>query len=184
MMDNAVLRDVWGRNRHRGDVLPEMRNLSCPSAPAAPREGTATGGTEAPLLGAISVGAILIIFAVTYLRYPIDMAIITEYFERMARQGMFLKPPMVLLDIVIFFVSALGVWTIVLSGLRVLVQKAMRTAITDLLGGLFCFLLAFLVSNYARDVLTGRIALAYIIITFGLLVILNVVIRFVLSDQR
>ncbi len=158
-------------------------SLAPPPQPPPVREPP-TGGTEAPLLGAISVGAILIIFAVTYLRYPIDMAIITEYFERMARQGMFLKPPMVLLDIVIFFVSALGVWTIVLSGLRVLVQKAMRTAITDLLGGLFCFLLAFLVSNYARDVLTGRIALAYIIITFGLLVILNVVIRFVLSDQR
>jgi len=158
-------------------------SLGPPTQPPIVTEPS-TGGTEAPLLGAISVGAILIILAVTYLRYPIDMAIITEYFERMARHGMFLKPPMVLLDIVIFFVSALGVWTIVLSGLRVIVQKAVRTAITDLLGGLFCFLLAFLVSNYARDVLTGRVTLAYIVITFGLLVILNVVIRFVLSDQR
>ncbi len=163
---------------------PKCGTSLAPPTQLPPVREPPTGGTTAPLLGALSMGVILIILAVTYLRYPIDIAIITAYFERMARQGMFLKPPVILLEIVIFFLSALGVWTIVLSGLRVIVQKAVRTAITDLLGGLFCFLLAFLVSNYARDILTGRITLAYIVITFGCLVILNVVIRFVLSDQR
>jgi len=158
-------------------------SLHGPVQPPPAREPP-TGGNEANVLGAISVGAILIILAVTYLRYPIDIAIITDYFERMARQGLFIKPPAVLLDLVIFFLSALGVWTIALSGLRVVIQKAVRTAITDLLGGLFCFVLAFLVSNYARDVLTGQSTLAYSVITLGCLVILNVIIRFAFSEKR
>jgi hypothetical protein len=143
-----------------------------------------TGIKETNVLNAISVGAVLIIIAVTYLRHPIDFSIIADYFERMGNQGMFIKPPAILFAPVIFFLSALGVWTIAFSGLRVIIQKTVRTAITDLLGGLFLFFIAFLISNYSRDILTGRITLAYIIITSGFLVILNVVIRFAFSKKR
>lgn len=143
-----------------------------------------TGLKESNVLSAISVGAVLIILAVTYLRYPIDVSIISDYFERMANQGMFIKPPAIILDLVSFFLSALGVWTIALSGFRVIIQKTVSTALTDLLGGLFCFVTAFLISNYARDVLPGRTTLAYIVITTGFLVILNVIIRFAFSKKR
>ena len=138
---------------------------------------------ESNILNAISVGAILIILAVTYLRYPIDASILSDYFESMVSQGMFIKPPGILFDLVIFFLSALGVWTIALSGLRVIIQKTVRASITDLLGGLFFFVIAFLISNYARDVLTERMTLAYIVITLGFLVILNVIIRFAFSKK-
>lgn len=157
-------------------------SIQAPIQPLTSREPT-TGLKESNVLTAISVGAILIILAVTYLRYPIDVSIISDYFERMANQGMFIKPPAILTDIVIFFLSALGVWTIALSGLRVIIQKTVSTAITDLLGGLFCFIVAFLISNYASDILTGRTTLAYIVITTGFLVILNVIIRFAYSKK-
>jgi hypothetical protein len=58
-----------------------------------------------------------------------------------------------------------------------------RTAITDLLGGLFFFVIAFIISNYSRDILTGRVTLGYIIITLGFLVILNVLIHFAYSKS-
>ena len=157
-------------------------SLQVPVQPPTSREPL-TGVKESNVLSAISVGAVLIILAVTYLRYPIDVSIISDYFERMANQGMFIKPPAVLSDLVIFFLSALGVWIIALSGLRVIIQKTVSTAITDLLGGLFCFVIAFLISNYARDVLTERTTLAYIVITLGFLVILNVIIRFAFSKK-
>ena len=139
---------------------------------------------DSNVLNAISVGAILIILAVTYLRYPIDASIISNYFESIVSQGMFIKPPVILFDLVIFFLSALGVWSITLSGLRVIIQKKVRASITDLLGGLFFFVIAFLISNYASDVLTERITLAYIVITLGFFVIINVIIRFAFSKKR
>jgi hypothetical protein len=142
-----------------------------------------TGVNESNVLSAISVGAILIILAVTYIRSPIDISIISDYFQRMADQGMFIKPPAILFDFVIFFLSAIGVWTIALSGLRVIILKKIRTGITDLLGGLFSFFIAFLISNYARDILTWRITLAYIVITMGFLVILSVITRALLSKK-
>jgi hypothetical protein len=138
---------------------------------------------KANVLNALSVGAILIILAVTYLRYPIDASIISHYFESMSSQGMFIKPPSILFDLVIFFLSALGVWTITFSGLRVIIQKTVKTSLTDLFGGLFCLFTAFLISNYANDVLTERMTLAYIVITLGFLVILNTIIRFAFSKK-
>lgn len=135
------------------------------------------------VLNAISVGAILIILAVTYLRYPIDASIISDYFESMGSQGIFIKPPSILFDLVIFFLSALGVWTITFSGLRVIIQKTVKASLTDFFGGLFCLFIAFLISNYANDVLTERMTLAYIVITLGFLVILNTIIRFAFSKK-
>jgi hypothetical protein len=171
------------------DVGTEMKfcpkcgaSQKVPVQPPTSREPI-KGVKESNVLNAISVGAILIILAVTYLRYPIDASIISDYFESMVSQGMFIKPPAILFDLGIFFLSALGVWTIALSGLRVIIQKTVRSAITDLLGGLFCFFTAFLISNYANDVLTERITLAFIVITLGFLVILNVIIRFAFSKK-
>ena len=51
-------------------------------------------------------------------------------------------------------------------------------------GGFFSFFLAFLLTRYAADVLTGRTTLAYFIVAVGVLVIINVIIHFFLPEKR
>jgi len=134
-------------------------------------------------LGAISFGAILIILAVTYMQYPIDLSIITGYFGSMTSQGAFVKPPSILFDLAIFFLYAAGVWGIILSGLRIILQRSVRMALGDLMGGLFSFFCAFLLTNYAADAFTGRMTLAYFVIAIGFLVILNAIAYFAFPER-
>jgi len=56
---------------------------------------------------------------------------------------------MVLLDPMIFFFYAVGVWDIVLSGLRIVVEKNVKKALGDLFGCFFSFFCAFLLTKYA-----------------------------------
>jgi len=143
-------------------------------------------GPKGPdILGAISAGVVLIIIALTYIVYieKIDPTIIIEYFEGMAEQGTLRKPPLILFDPAIFFLYAVGVWGIVLSALRIILQRSARKALGDLIGGFFSFFLAFLLTNYAADLFTGRTTLAYFIIAIGLLVIVNTIIHFVFPER-
>lgn len=138
-------------------------------------------GTD--MLGVISAGVVLIVLAVTYLRYPIDPSIIGDYFENMAVNGHFIKPPLILFDLAIFFFNAVGVWGIVLSGLRIALERSVRKAIQDLTGGSFSFFCAFLLTNYSVDVFTWQIALAYFIIAIGLLVTANSIIHLAFPER-
>jgi len=158
------------------EVSNEMK--FCPKCGTA-LGGMHKGGIERPdTLGAISAGMILIIIAVTFIRYPIEPSIIVNYFENMADRGTFIKPPLILFDPIIFFFSAVGLWAIVLSGLRIILQRSERKAIGDLIGGVYSFFCAFLLTNYAADVFTWQRTLAYFIIAAGALVIINAITRF------
>ena len=135
------------------------------------------------ILGAISAGIILIIFVVTYIKYPINPSIIIEYFESMTEQRAFIKPPSTFFDPAIFFLYAAGVWGIVLSGLRILFQRSARKALGDLIGGFFSFFLAYLLTNYAADVYSGRTTLAYFVMSIGLLIGANSIVLFALTKK-
>ena len=93
-------------------------------------------------LGLVSVAAILILIAVTYMRYPISASTLVEYFESMGRQGVLIKPPSILLDASIFFFYAAGGWGIVLSGLRIVFERSINKASSDLIGAFFSIFLA------------------------------------------
>lgn len=128
---------------------------------------------QTDILGAVSAGAILIILAVTYLTYPIDWSVIQSYLENMGRMGRYIRPPAILFDPAILFFSLIAIWSIALSGLRVLLERNLRRAISDLGGGLFSFLIAFLLTSYRDDMITERSVLALLIIGIGAIVILN-----------
>ena len=123
------------------------------------------------ILVGVSVGVFLIIFAVTYLRYPIQPSIIVTYIHSMTAQGVFLKPPLTLLRAAIFFFYAVGVWGVILSALKSVLQSDLKRTIGDLTGAIFSFFIAFMLSNYAIDVFSTKVTLAYIIIGFGFFVI-------------
>lgn len=136
------------------------------------------------ILGFASVGVILILLALTYIKHPINASVMIEYFENMGSQGAFIKPPLILLDAVIFFFYAAGVWGIILSGLRIVLERSVRKALSDLVGGFFSLFLAYLATNYAADIFTNRTTLAYFIVGIGLLIIINAAIYFAYPRKR
>jgi len=173
---------------------PECGAETSPEMKFCPKCGAAIGAVPQPIkprirergpdiIGLVSAGAILIIIGLAYVRNPIDPSVITDYFQRMGTQRTFIKPPSVLFDAAIFLFYAVGVWSIVLSGLRIIFQRSVRNALGDLIGGFFSFFVAFLLTSYAEGVFTGRVTLAYFVIAIGVLVILNAALDFALKER-
>jgi len=136
------------------------------------------------LLGLISAGVIIILVGLTYYRYMIDLSMISNYIQNMADKKVFIKPPLALLNPMIFFFNAVGVWGIVLSGLRIALEKNIRKAMGNFCGCLFSFFCAFLLTNYAANVFTEQIVGAYFFIAVGLLIVANVVISLIFPEKK
>ena len=161
-----------------------VANRTCPrcGAPRHPdarfctRCGTSVRRSPAgDLLGVLSLGVVLILFAVTYLRYPGTPAALLEYVETMVALERYVKPPRVLLDAASFLFYAVGLWGLVLTGLRLVVQRSGGRAMSDLTGAVFALVVAYLANGYAVDRYTGRTVVAYVIIAAGVLVLVNAV---------
>lgn len=137
-------------------------------------------------LDTVSAGVTLIIFALTYLMYApsINFSEIIDYFKMIGNLKTFIKPPLILFDPVIFFFNAVGAWSLILSGLRVVFQRSVRKAIGDVTGAFFSFFIAFLLTNYAADFFTGQTTLAYFIICIGVLIIVNGIVHFAFPERK
>jgi hypothetical protein len=170
------------RRARVGDELPEATRYGGSQCfgsrmpPTRRREPT-------DYLGALSAGVILIILAITYLRYPIDIYVVVSYFESLIVRQRYVKPPLALFDPAIFFFNVVGVWSLVLSGLRIVFQRSVRRAVGDFAGALFSFFFAFLLREYANNVLRGQAVLAYFIVAIGLLVIVNAIVSFAYKEK-
>ena len=136
------------------------------------------------LLGLISAGVVLILVGFTWYRYAIDPSVISNYVQNMVDKNVFIKPPLALLDPMIFFFYAVGIWGIVLSGLRIVVEKNVKKALGDLFGCFFSFFCALLLTNYAANVFTEQIIGAYVIVAIGLLVTANAIVSLVLREKK
>jgi len=135
------------------------------------------------LLGLVSAGVILILVGITYQRYPIDLTVIRDYIQNMASSGIFVRPPQVLFDPMIFFLYAVGLWGIVLTVLRIVVDRNVGKAAQDFCGCLFAFFCIFLLTNYATGVFTERVLAAYFVVAIGVLIVANAVVT-ILSPKH
>lgn len=137
-----------------------------------------------PLIGTISSGAVLVIIALTFLRYPNIFTVLGDYFRSMGELGAFIRPPRVILEATSFFFASVGLWTFVMVVLRLLVQRSARRALNDVVGGLFSFYVAFVVSAYAALRIGGVGALALVVVGLGAVVIVHGIIAMVLPWSR
>lgn len=129
-------------------------------------------------LGGISAGVILIILAVTYFVYQFDFHLISNYFGSMIALQRYIKPPVSVLMTASFFFNVVGVWSVILSGLRLTIQRSVRKSIGDLVGAAFDFFLAFLLYSYAENVLTTEKVFEYFFVGVALLMVANIVSQF------
>ena len=135
------------------------------------------------ILGGLSAGVVLILLAISYLRYPVALETVTSYIQRLAMQRVFLKPPIIILNFSIFFFYASGAWGLVLSTLRLIVQRNIRQTLTDLLSALFSIYCGFLLTNYLEDVITSQGAFAYFIVGIGVLIVGNAVVYLAFKER-
>jgi len=135
-------------------------------------------------LGAVSAGVILIILAMTYLRYPNVFSAFVGYIRAWEFAHGFVKPPPVLVEPGIFFLEAVAVWSLVLAVLRIIVQRSARKAVGELAGALFCLFVAFLLIEYISDVYAGRTVLAYLVIGVGFVVVVNALATFAFPGRQ
>jgi len=137
------------------------------------------------ILDLISVGGILIIIGVTALRYQINIInVLIEYFQELINYGAFIKPPSELYEPIIFFFYVACAFGIIISGVRIIFQRSTRKALSDLTGGVFAFLCAFIISNYAADNITGHTTLAYFVVSIALVIIANAIIYYMLPEKE
>jgi hypothetical protein len=136
------------------------------------------------LLGAISAGAVLIMIALTFLRFPTVFTVMGDYFRSMGELGIFFRPPQIMLEAAYFFFAAIGLWTLAMAVLRLLVQRSARRALNEAAGGLFSFYVAFVISLYAALRVGGIGAVALIIVGLGALVIVHGFIALALPWRR
>jgi hypothetical protein len=160
-----------------GTTLPPRESAPALSS-AAPRTKP-----RSDILGGLSFGVVLILLAITYIRYPVAPETVITYIQRLANQRVFLKPPVILLNFSIFFFYASGAWGLVLSALRLLIQHNTRQTVTDLLGAFFSLYCGYLLTNYLEDVITSQGAFAYFIVGIGVLIIGNAVIYLLLKKH-
>ena len=135
-------------------------------------------------LGAVSAGVILIILAITYLRYPGVFSAFVGYIRAWEFARGFVKPPPVLVEPGIFFFESVAVWSLVLAVLRMIVQRSARRAVGEVAGALFCLFVAFLLTEYTSDIYAGRTVLAYLVIGVGLVVVANALASAAFPDRR
>lgn len=160
-----------------GGALPKQVPALPPSSTPSRRK------RRTDILGGLSAGVVLIILAISYLRYPVAPETVTSYIQRLATQSVFLKPPIIILNFGIFFFYASGAWRLVLSTLRLVVQHNIRQTLTDLLGALFSIYCGFLLTNYLEDVVTSQGAFAYFIVGIGVLIVGNAVVYLAFKER-
>lgn len=133
---------------------------------------------ETDYLGMVSTGIVLILLAITYFRYPIDFYLIIDYVQRITSSQSYIKPPQTFFPPAIFFFNIIGIWSLTLTVLRLISQRSVHKSIGDFAGAVFSFFIAFLLTNYANNTISGRTILAYLIVGVGLLIIINILITF------
>ena len=137
------------------------------------------------ILDLISVGGILIIIGVTALRYEFNIInVLIDYFQELINYGAFIRPPSILYEPIIFFFYVVCAFGIIISGVRIIFQRSTRKALSDLTGGIFAFLCAVIISNYAAENFTGHTTLAYFVVSIALVIIANAIIYYMLPETE
>ncbi|OGD45070.1 hypothetical protein A3K69_06495 [Candidatus Bathyarchaeota archaeon RBG_16_57_9] len=117
-------------------------------------------------LGSAGFGVFLIVVATIALSYPGLHVILADWIRSWSANGL-TWPPAELAPAVFWFFTAMGSWSIISAVLRYLMGWSPWRAPQDIVGGVFNFLLAYLVRFYGFDFFTWRIIIPMFIILVG-----------------
>jgi hypothetical protein len=103
---------------------------------------------EFDVLGAISAGGVLIIMALTWLVNSNLFTLLINYFQSFEVYGRPVMPPYALAQPLVFFLDGIGIWGIVIGGLRLALMHFPRKAVENIMAGVFWLTLSYLLSEF------------------------------------
>jgi len=137
-------------------------------------------------LGTVSFGVFLLIVAATWMLYPLLPTEIITYLtslpSRSAVLGQPVMPPLTLFKPAIFFAYVLGVWLLILAGIRAVAH--VHGASSDAAGGVFFVACAFLFGLYTQGRVPARTLTPIIIILLGAVVTIAALLRALWQQRR
>jgi len=125
--------------------------------------------------GAVSLGAVLIIVAITWMYHTWLPSEILAYFRSFETFGHPVEPPPILFKPAIFFAYALGVWLLVLATIRAVAHVSGVSS--DAAGGIFWIFCGYLLGLYAQGGISAWTIIPVLIIFVGILVTISSLVK-------
>jgi len=114
--------------------------------------------------GALRAVGFLVVIGLTIARFPDVFVLILRYLESWGTYGYPVLPPSALGQVIVFFLTAGGVWGLVSSGLRLAFSGRLRRPLRDIVGDVFSLYVAYAFAQfYARTIRGAGLVLAFFI---------------------
>ncbi len=133
--------------------------------------------------GAISAVGVLVILALTIVRYPDVFTLVVRYLESWQAFNRPVLPPYALGQVVVFFFAACGIWGVVAAGSRLALTGRLRQPLRDFGGALFSLYVAFAFSQFYARTLNGVELVLAFLMGLAALVIANALISLFLPRR-
>lgn len=132
-------------------------------------------------LGLAGFGVFLIIVATVVLMYPDVFSNIVAWFRTWSA-----GPTMIPISLVwplAWFLAASGVWGLIVAAIRIVGIFSPRNGVSDAFGGIFMLVVAFLLREYAMNLISVNVLWPSIVIALGGLVLLGSATSYVLHGR-
>ena len=151
-------------------------------SPLVEKGSTTHPKKEEDPLGLVSVGITLIIMATVFILYPGIFPEFIAWLEGGGEAGPIMIPAP-LINPLIWFFLAQGVWSLVLAVVRVISGINRRSSISDAFGGVFLLTAAFLFREYVSGLMPLTVLLPSLAIALGSVVLLASAVSYMLHGR-
>jgi hypothetical protein len=127
--------------------------------------------------GAIRAFGYLIILGLTIVRYPDVLVLIFRWLESWGTYGYPVLPPYALGMVVIFLLTAGGIWGLVSSALRLAFTSRFRRPMRDIVGAVFSLYVAYIFAEFYAKAIRGSGLVFAFFVGLAAMVLVNAVIR-------
>ena len=139
---------------------------------------------EGDRTGLISFGFFIIIVGIVFTLNTGIFSDFGSWFEQMAAQKDFVRPPDDLISSAALFFGLIGASNFVMAGIRLAAGQAKRRALSDTLSGVALVLFAYLVNLYGTRSIEWQRVFAVEAVAVGLLIVLYTLVRYALLKSR
>gem|GEM_PF-216091 len=159
-----------------------LRRPVARSTPAVDRRSAPRPRRGGDPLSGVNVGVVLIIIATSFILHPGIFSETIAWLEGWGEAGPTMIPSP-LIGPLFWLLSALGVWNLVLAGIRVASGINRRESISDAFGGALLLTVAFLFREYASGLISLAILLPALVIAIGAAVLLGSAVSYLLHGR-
>ena len=133
--------------------------------------------------GAVSAFGFLIILGLTLSQYPDTFALLAGYFESWGTHGYPVLPGRALGQVLIYLLTAGGIWGLISAGLRFAYTDSFSRPIRGIVGGLFSLYMANAFSQFYSGAIRGSELVLTLFVGLAVVIVANAVIAYYLPHR-